>query len=77
MVKEEVFPCTGKLPLRRDQEVPKGRACKAGTQKAEYREGCTSQPITSSQTLALIRWWTWGAEKKFMLSETISVSNNF
>ena len=56
MVKEEEFPCTGNLPLRQDQGVPKGRACKAGTYEAEYRESCISQPISSSQTLALIRW---------------------
>lgn len=41
MVKEEEFPCTGKLPLRQDQGVPKGRACKAGprrqnTEKAHF-----------------------------------------
>ena len=36
---------------------------KAGTQRAENRESCTSQPISSSHTVALTRWRAWGTER--------------
>ena len=36
---------------------------KAGTQRAENRESCTSQPISSSQTTAPTRWQAWRTQK--------------
>ena len=36
---------------------------KAGIQRAENKESCTSQPISSSHTVALTRWRAWGTER--------------
>ena len=36
---------------------------RAGTQRAENRESCTSQPISSSQTMTPTRWQAWRTQK--------------
>ena len=51
------------------QTKPKGelwnlrKLGKAGTERAENRESCTSQPINSSRTVALTRWRALGTER--------------
>ena len=64
VVKEEKFSCTGKSFTGRNKgEMQNLREpCKSGAQKAKYREGCISQPMSSSQVLALPRGLERGAE---------------